>query len=155
MEEMLRLEGIERIYKTGKAKVHALKNVTIAITSGEFVSIAGPSGSGKSTLLNILGCLDSPDEGKVFFNDRDVHRLNDDEQSEFRNREIGFIFQSFNLIPVLNVYENIELPLVFRPGAIDKNKVSAKIHDLIEKVGLKDEIAHRPNELSGGQQQRV
>ncbi len=148
---IIKLENISKTYKMGKTAVAALKNVFLEIEKGDFACLMGPSGAGKSTLLHLMGCLDTPTEGKVYFDDNDLSTLKDEELAIYRNRKIGFVFQNFGLIPVLNVYENVEYPLL-----IGKKRVNrSKILELIELVGLKDYIKHRPEELSGGQKQRV
>jgi putative ABC transport system ATP-binding protein len=135
----------------GKVEIMALQNVNLDIEKGEFISLMGPSGAGKSTLLHIIGCLDNPTEGSVEIYDQKIQSMKDNQLSVFRNRHIGFIFQSFNLMSVLNVYENVEYPLMIRGEKVDKQKVL----NTIESVGLIDYLKHRPDELSGGQRQRV
>lgn len=149
--KIVKCENVSKVYKLGKVEVSALRGVSIEIEEGDFVCIMGPSGAGKTTLLNLIGCIDIPTEGKIWINDRDVTTMNDNDLSEFRNKFIGFIFQSFNLIPVLNLYENIEYPLLLGGQKVDKDW----IYYLIERVGLKEFIKHKPDELSGGQRQRV
>jgi len=140
-------------YKVGQIKVHALKNITFEIQNGEFVSIMGPSGSGKSTLLNLIGCLDKSSSGTYILDGTSVEKLNDNQLSEIRNRFIGFVFQSFNLLGELNALQNVEIPLIYR-GI--RGKVRRKMaEEALEKVGLKDRMKHLPTQLSGGQQQRV
>jgi putative ABC transport system ATP-binding protein len=148
------LKNVKKVYDVGKTKVHALRHVDIAIPQGEFVTIAGPSGSGKSTLLNLIGCLDYPTEGEVWLGDRIVSRMTEKDLNGVRLRTIGFIFQSFNLIPVLNVRENIELPLLARREISPRERREC-VQYFMEEVGLEDHARHRPQELSGGQQQRV
>ncbi|BCZ45017.1 ABC transporter ATP-binding protein [Clostridium gelidum] len=149
--EILRIENLCKTYGKGDNKVEALKNVTFSINKGEFVSIIGPSGSGKSTLLNIMGGLDTQTSGKVLLDDRDIFVMKEKELSVFRRRNIGFIFQAFNLVPELNVEENIVLPIL-----LDNKKPNKKyINELLEILGLSDRKNHLPNQLSGGQQQRV
>lgn len=149
---MIILEGknLNKTYNS-KVKVNALKNVNISATKGEFLSIVGTSGSGKSTLLHILGGLDRPTSGKVFINNVDIFNLKDDELTIFRRRNIGFIFQSYNLIPVLNVYDNIIFPIELDGNKIDKDF----LEDILNTLEIKDKIHSMPNELSGGQMQRV
>ena len=137
----------------GDVEVHALRGVSISFGRGEYVAICGASGSGKSTLLNLLGCLDRPTSGRYFLNNEDVAKYNDDELSEIRCKYIGFVFQSFNLIPQLTLLENVEVPLFYQ-GLLAKER-EQKARELIELVDLSDRSHHRPNELSGGQQQRV
>lgn len=149
--EILRIENLSKIYGEGENKVEALKDVNLSINKGEFVAIVGASGSGKSTLLHLLGGLDRPTEGKVIIDDKNIFDSKDDELSIFRRRKVGFIFQFFNLIPVLDVEENIELPVV-----LDNEKVDKKYLDGIIKIlNLDNRRNHLPSELSGGQQQRV
>ena len=147
------LEEVRKIYQMGTAKVMALDGVTLEFLGGSFWAIMGPSGSGKSTLLNLLGCLDRPTSGKYSFQGHDVSTLDDNALSELRLRELGFIFQSFNLIPQLTVEENIELPLYYLGW--EHARSSARAKELAEIVGLSERLSHRPMELSGGQQQRV
>jgi putative ABC transport system ATP-binding protein len=150
----IRVVELKKDYELGKTRVPALQGVTISIDTGEFVTIAGPSGSGKSTLLNLIGCLDYPTSGEVWIGDIRVSSLNEGRLNRIRLRTIGFIFQSFNLIPVLNVYENIELPLLIHPdvsSAERRNRVEA----VIDAVGLSPQRKQKPAELSGGQRQRV
>lgn len=150
---MIVAENIKKRYITGKIDFLALKGVSLKIEKGEFTAIMGPSGCGKSTLMNILGCLDKLTEGKYILNGRDVSHLSDNELAAIRNKEIGFVFQSFNLLPRITVLENVELPMVYAGiGAGERRK---KAFEAIEKVGLEDRIKHRPNEISGGQKQRV
>ncbi len=150
----IRLIDLKKDYDLGKTKVRALQGVSISIGKGEFVTIAGPSGSGKSTLLNLIGCLDFPTSGEVWIGDMPVSSLNERRLNRIRLRTIGFIFQSFNLIPVLNVYENIELPLLIHPdvSAFERKK---RVEALIDAVGLSLQKKQKPAELSGGQRQRV
>jgi putative ABC transport system ATP-binding protein len=150
---LIRLEGITKVFFTDEVETHALSGIHLEIKAGEYVSINGPSGCGKSTLLSILGLLDTPTDGEYKLNNRPVESLNHAERARIRNREIGFIFQSFNLIGDLNVYENVELPLTYRrmPSAERKKRV----HEALEKVGMSHRSKHLPSQLSGGQQQRV
>ncbi|NLW48166.1 MAG: ABC transporter ATP-binding protein [Firmicutes bacterium] len=148
---LIRVKDVSKIYKMDKVEISALKNVNLDIDKGDFIALMGPSGAGKSTLLHIIGCLDLPTEGSLEIFGREIRNMKDKELSIFRNRHIGFIFQSFNLMPVLNVYENVEYPLMIRGGKVDREKV---LHT-IESVGLLDYLKHRPDELSGGQRQRV
>ncbi|MDD2890684.1 MAG: ABC transporter ATP-binding protein [bacterium] len=144
---------VSKIYKMGKIEVQALKGVSIQIEEGEYLTIMGPSGSGKSTLMHILGCLDTPTSGIYFLGGKRVDNLDDDTLAEIRNKEIGFVFQSFNLIPRVKAYENVELPLLYRgtpPKEAQKQAIEA-----LNLVGLGDRINHKPNELSGGETQRV
>lgn len=150
---MIELENIKKIYSLGGEEVHALDGVSLNVMEHEFVAIVGASGSGKSTLMNIIGCLDTPDEGNYYIDGQDVTSLSEHDLAVMRNRKIGFIFQQFNLLPKLTAYENVELPLIYQglPGQERKERVE----DALEKVGLSRRMYHRPNQLSGGQQQRV
>lgn len=150
---MISIKNVTKEYRLGKSVVHALQGVDLEINQGEFVSICGPSGSGKTTLLNLIGCLDSPTTGEVLVMDNNVARLSDTALSKLRNTTIGFIFQSFNLIPVLTAYENVEYPLVML-GLSEKEK-RERVLKMLGEVGLSNFIKHRPDELSGGQRQRV
>ncbi|MCM8829641.1 MAG: ABC transporter ATP-binding protein [Candidatus Omnitrophica bacterium] len=150
---ILKLENITKTYILGHISITALKNISIAIEEGTHISLMGPSGSGKTTLLNILGCLDRPTSGRYYIDGKEVSSLNDDELSEIRSRKIGFVFQSYNLIPHLTVIENIGLPLFYQ--GIDEKIITQKAMEMAEMVGLGDRIKHKPAELSGGQQQRV
>jgi len=152
---IVELKDVKKIYPLGKVSVEAVKGVSLSIEKGDFVSIAGPSGSGKTTILNMVGCIDTPTEGSVVINEQPTSGLTDKEITRLRHQVIGFIFQSFNLIPVLNVFENIEFPLLLGKEKISKQEKQEWINYLIEKVGLSDWKTHRPNELSGGQRQRV
>jgi putative ABC transport system ATP-binding protein len=149
----IRIREMRKIYRIGKITVPALNGVDLDIASGEFVSIMGPSGSGKSTLMNIIGALDIPTSGSYLLDDVDVGKLNDNELAAIRNKKIGFVFQTYNLLSRANVSGNVELPLIYTKDRV-RNK-RKKILDSIESVGLTDWIKHRPNELSGGQKQRV
>ncbi len=150
---LIEIKDVYKIYNPGENEVRALDGVSLSIEEGEFVAIIGQSGSGKSTLMNTLGLLDRPTSGEYFLSGRDVATLTDDEQSEIRNKQIGFIFQGFNLIPSLTAIDNVELPLVYRGMKKDeRNKLSM---DALERVGLGKRIHHRPSQMSGGQQQRV
>ncbi len=152
---IIRMKDVKKDYPLGKTTVHAVKGVSFEITKGDFISIAGPSGSGKSTILNMIGCIDTPTAGTVEINGKITSDLNDFQITGLRHQVIGFIFQSFNLIPVLNVYENIEFPLLLGKNKRDKKETEDWISFLIEEVGLKEWTKHKPNELSGGQRQRV
>ena len=151
--EIIKLEKLSKIYRIGKVEIPALKGVSFSIREGDHLSIMGPSGSGKTTLLNILGCLDRPSGGKYLMQEKDISFLSDDELSEIRSRRIGFIFQTYNLIPQLTVLENIGIPLFYQ-GA-EERIIREKAYGLAKRVGLENRIMHRPPELSGGQQQRV
>lgn len=153
MDTLIEVKNLMKIYNPGENEVRALNDVSLHIERGEFVAIIGQSGSGKSTFMNMLGCLDVPTSGSYYLNGKDVAGLSDDELSEIRNKEIGFIFQGFNLIPNLTALENVELPLIYR------NVPAAKRYELsvtsLKKVGLEHRMNHKPSEMSGGQQQRV
>src|SRR5262245_31221883 len=150
---LIQLEGVTKVFLTDEVETHALAGIHMDIRNGEFVSIAGPSGCGKSTLLSILGLLDSPTEGTYLLNGKPVARLNVSERARIRNREIGFIFQSFNLIGDLTVFENVELPLTYRGMKSAERK--GRTTEALEKVGMAHRAKHLPSQLSGGQQQRV
>ncbi|MBS6701599.1 MAG: ABC transporter ATP-binding protein [Clostridiales bacterium] len=149
--EILRVEHLSKIYGSGDTAVHALDDVSFTVEKGEFVAIVGPSGSGKSTLMHILGGVDSPTSGKVFVDGTEIGMLDETKLAIFRRRQIGLIYQFYNLIPVLNVKENITLPLLLDGREVDEQTLS----DLVETLGLTDRLGHLPNQLSGGQQQRV
>jgi len=150
---LIQLDDVTKIFFTEEVETHALSGVTLNISRGEYVSIAGPSGCGKSTLLSILGLLDSPSEGAYTLNGRSVENLKHAERARIRNREIGFIFQSFNLIGDLTVYENVELPLTYR--GMGKTERKNRVQEVLERVGMANRAKHLPSQLSGGQQQRV
>lgn len=150
---MIELRGISKVYKNGDIEVAAIQDIDLVIERGEFVAIMGPSGSGKSTLMNILGCLDVPTAGTYALDGEQVQSLTEEELAGVRNRKIGFVFQSFNLLPRQTVLGNVELPMMY--GGIDKEERRRRALDLLDKVGLSDRVHHRPNELSGGQRQRV
>src|SRR6267142_809978 len=152
-ESLIFLDGVTKVFVTDEVETHALAGIHLDIQKGEYLSIAGPSGCGKSTLLAILGLLDSPSDGTYILNSKPVQGLKLSERARIRNREIGFIFQAFNLIGDLTVYENVELPLTYRgmPGAERKKRV----HEALERVGMSHRVKHYPSQLSGGQQQRV
>ncbi|NCB97121.1 MAG: ABC transporter ATP-binding protein [Bacteroidia bacterium] len=152
-QEVIRIKGIKKIYKVGNQEVRALNGVDIQINKNEYVAIMGPSGSGKSTMMNILGCLDSPSEGEYILNGTDVSKMDDNELAVIRNKEIGFIFQSFNLLPRYTALDNVALPLIYSGESREKREDRARV--ALENVDLKDRMHHKPNELSGGQRQRV
>lgn len=152
-EEIIRLTDITRTYKVGLELVKALRAVSLSIYRNEFVALMGPSGSGKSTLMNILGCLDTPTSGQYILNNKDVSKLNDNELAEIRNKEIGFVFQTFNLLPRSTALENVMLPQIY--AGIGKVQRLERASEVIASVGLSDRAKHKPNELSGGQRQRV
>lgn len=148
---VIEIENVKKIYQMGETEVAALRGVSLQIEKGEMVAIMGPSGSGKSTLMNIIGCLDQPSEGTYRLDSMDVHKMDDDQLAEIRNKKIGFVFQSFNLLPRTAAIDQVELPMVYA-GAPDRRQ---RALNALTQVGLKERIHHRPNELSGGQQQRV
>lgn len=150
---LIRMEGIWRTYEMGQEKVHALRGIDLVIHPNEYVAIIGPSGSGKSTLMNIIGCLDTPTAGRYWLNGRLVSEMDDDELAYIRNREIGFVFQLFNLLPRATALHNVELPLIYA-GVPAKERLE-RARQALEMVDLGDRMHHRPNELSGGQRQRV
>lgn len=153
MSEIIRTSEIARKYVMGAETIHALKSISISIKKGEYVAFMGPSGSGKSTLMNIIGCLDTPSSGIYILNDHDVSDLDENELAEIRNKEIGFVFQTFNLLPRSTALENVALPLVY--AGMGKSDREERALEVLEGVGLGDRATHRPNELSGGQRQRV
>jgi putative ABC transport system ATP-binding protein len=150
---MIRLEGVSRTYLLGHEPVHALVDITEHVEVGEHVAIMGPSGSGKSTLLNVLGCLDRPDAGTYWLDGREVGKLADDELTDVRRHLIGFVFQSFHLVPRLTAAENVELPMIF--AGVSRSERRQRTSEALAAVGLADRMSHRPNELSGGERQRV
>ncbi|WKE65629.1 ABC transporter ATP-binding protein [Gallaecimonas kandeliae] len=150
---MIQLEGISKVYQTDEMETHALRGVDLTISKGDYLSISGPSGCGKSTLLSILGLLDTPSAGRYTINGQDVTLLDSDQRSEVRNRNIGLVFQSFNLIDGLSVAENVALPLHYR--GIPRDEIKDKVSNALNQVELGHRLSHRPNQLSGGQQQRV
>ena len=150
---IITVDNINKTYKNGSLELQVLKNISFKVDKGEFLAIMGSSGSGKSTMMNILGCLDNQYEGKYILDGIDISKSSENELSEIRNKKIGFIFQSFNLLPRLTALENVELPLVY--SSVPKEERHKRANELLEMVGLKDRTHHRPNELSGGQRQRV
>lgn len=153
MQSIIHLENIRKSYYLGKHELQVLKGISLDIFKNEYVALMGPSGSGKSTLMNILGCLDSPSAGNYFLNGKDVSRMPDNDLAEVRNKEIGFVFQQFNLLPRLTAAENVALPLVY--GGINRKERQERAMDVLRRVKLDDRSHHKPNELSGGQAQRV
>lgn len=152
-ESIISLSKIAREYLVGTEHIYALRNITLEIYKNDYVALMGPSGSGKSTLMNVIGCLDTPSAGEYVLNSKSVARMSDDELAEVRNKDIGFVFQTFNLLPRQSALENVMLPLVY--AGIPKALRKQKAEHALEQVGLKDRMHHRPNELSGGQRQRV
>ena len=150
---LIHLTNLARLYQMGAETVHALRDVSLEIERGEYVAIMGPSGSGKSTLMNLIGCLDTPTSGRYELNGTDVSEMDDNQLAEVRNREIGFIFQTFNLLPRSNALRNVELPLIY--AGVDSVTRRQMALDALASVGLADRVHHKPNELSGGQRQRV
>ncbi len=150
---LISVRDIKKTYIMGKTVVHALRSITLDIEPNEYIALMGPSGSGKSTLMNILGCLDTPTSGTYLLKGRDVSHLDDDELAHIRNHEIGFVFQTFNLLPRLTALENVALPLVY--AGVSRAEREQRAAEVLEAVGLKERMTHKPNELSGGQRQRV
>lgn len=151
--EIIKIENLTKVYENGEIQVTALKDVTVTVNQGEFIAIMGASGSGKSTLMNILGCLDRPTEGHYYLEGIDVKEKSDNELSAVRNKKIGFVFQSFNLIPRTSAIQNVELPMIY--GKVGGEERETRALQLLDSVGLRDRAHHMPNELSGGQKQRV
>lgn len=152
-ESVIETRNLVKSYKLGTDKVPVLHNVNIKIAKGDYCAIMGQSGSGKSTLLNILGCLDIPDKGEYLFNERSVATFSSSQLADIRNREIGFVFQNFNLLPKLTIFANVELPLIY--GNVGKKERKIKVETVLKRFGLWERHAHKPNEISGGQKQRV
>ena len=150
---MIKMEKIWRIFDIGKVQVEALRGIDLTIKEGEFMAIMGPSGSGKSTLMHIMGCLDTPSKGSYTLDGEKIEDLDDNKLAEIRNEKVGFVFQSFNLLPYASAYENIELPLIFK--GVNSSQRKKKVLEVLEQVDLSDRMDHKPSELSGGQQQRV
>ncbi|MCI5080304.1 MAG: ABC transporter ATP-binding protein [Saprospiraceae bacterium] len=153
MKSVISVDSLKKTYIMGTTEVHALKSITLNIDSNEYVALMGPSGSGKSTLMNLLGCLDTPSAGDYILNGTNVSTMTDAELAEVRNKEIGFVFQTFNLLPRLSALENVALPLVY--GGVSKRERLDRAQEVLAAVGLGDRVDHKPNELSGGQRQRV
>ncbi|NLP08778.1 ABC transporter ATP-binding protein [bacterium] len=150
---LIQLVNLSKVYDIGAVRVEALRSINLSIERNEYVAIMGPSGSGKSTLMNVLGCLDTPTDGEYLLNNNRVSEMDDDQLAEIRNREIGFVFQTFNLLPRANALHNVELPLIYNGTPTQQRRQLAK--EALAKVGLEDRMHHKPNELSGGQRQRV
>jgi putative ABC transport system ATP-binding protein len=150
---LIEINDVSKIYLMGQTKVYALNQLSCAIEQGEYVALMGPSGSGKSTLMNIIGCLDTPTSGDYRINDQSVSRMTDDDLADLRNQEIGFVFQTFNLLPRMSALENVGLPLVY--AGVSKRERLERAEQALISVGLGDRVDHKPNELSGGQRQRV
>ena len=153
MQPVISVNQLRKTYIMGSQEIHALKSITVDIQRNEYVALMGPSGSGKSTLMNLLGCLDTPSEGDYILNEENVSQLSDSELAEIRNKEIGFVFQTFNLLPRLSSLENVALPLVY--AGMSRSKRLERAQEVLEMVGLGERVHHKPNELSGGQRQRV
>lgn len=153
MKTLITIEGLRKTYQIGTQEVHALDGLDLNIAANEYVALMGPSGSGKSTLMNVLGCLDSPTAGSYHLNGQNVANLDEDALAEIRNREIGFVFQTFNLLPRYSALENVALPLIY--AGMSKQDRMQRAEEVLDMVGLKDRMIHKPNELSGGQRQRV
>ncbi|GJM33204.1 MAG: macrolide ABC transporter ATP-binding protein [Saprospiraceae bacterium] len=153
MNAIISVQNLQKIYIMGTTQVNALQDISLDIQKNEYVALMGPSGSGKSTLMNLLGCLDTPTSGEYWLNGNQVSKMIDSELAEIRNKEIGFVFQTFNLLPRLSALENVALPLVY--GGVSKKARLDKAMEVLDEVGLGDRVDHRPNELSGGQRQRV
>jgi putative ABC transport system ATP-binding protein len=151
--DVIRMEGVRKVYRSGQAAVEALRGVDLVVRGGEFVAVVGASGSGKSTLMNLMGCLDTPTAGSYRLHGEEVRTMTPDQLADVRNRRIGFVFQNFNLIPEISAAENVELPLVF--GGVAPRRRRERARELLGRVGLADRTEHRPTELSGGQMQRV
>lgn len=151
--DIIHMSGIRKVYDTGKVTVEALRGIDLEVSLGEMVALIGPSGSGKSTLMNLIGCLDTPTEGHYELRGERVAGLRREQLAEIRNRRVGFVFQSFNLLPQISAYENIEMPMLF--GGLSRRKRRERVMELLERVGLQDRMTHKPTELSGGQMQRV
>ncbi|MDP2174592.1 MAG: ABC transporter ATP-binding protein [Bacteroidota bacterium] len=153
MSHLIDIKGVQKIYKLGTELIYALKHIDLYIDKGEYVALMGPSGSGKSTLMNVIGCLDSVSNGTYILNGQDVSKMTEADLANVRNKEIGFVFQTFNLLPRMDALENVALPLIY--AGVSKKERLQIAEQILEKVGLKDRIHHKPNELSGGQRQRV
>ncbi|QUH25948.1 ABC transporter ATP-binding protein [Serpentinicella alkaliphila] len=153
MENIIQLNNVKKIYRMGDEKIYALKNVDLSIKQGEFICLLGTSGSGKSTLLNLMAGLEKPTKGEIIIKNKSIEKMNEKQLAKFRQENIGFVFQSYNLLPMLTAIENVSLPLIFR-GVSKKNRIKAAAK-MLQSVGLGDRLNHKPSEMSGGQQQRV
>ncbi|HEV2063270.1 MAG TPA: ABC transporter ATP-binding protein [Thermoanaerobaculia bacterium] len=153
LPNIIEMQSIRKVYDTGKIKVEALKGIDLVVTPGEFMAVVGPSGSGKSTLMNLIGCLDTPSDGRYSLAGEDVSKLGKDELADVRNRRVGFVFQGFNLLSAISAFENVEMPLVF--GGVPPRERRRRVEELLARVGLADRMEHKPTELSGGEMQRV
>lgn len=153
MKPIISVEHLRKMYIMGKTQVNALQDITLDVFKNEYLALMGPSGSGKSTLMNLIGCLDTPTSGTYWLNDIEVSTMTDDELAHVRNKEIGFVFQTFNLLPRLTALENVALPLVY--AGVPRKQRLTKAQEVLDSVGLGDRVTHKPNELSGGQRQRV
>ena len=151
--ELIEMRGIRKDYEMGKTEVHALRGIDLEVKAGEFIAIIGPSGSGKSTLMNLIGCLDRPSEGEYYLDGNKVDEMGDDDLARIRNKKIGFVFQTFNLLPRTNCLHNVELPLLY--SQVSRRDRGRKAREMLELVGLGERLRHNPNELSGGERQRV
>ena len=151
--DAIQIENVSKVYRVGEVETHALNDVSLTMAAGEFTALVGPSGSGKTTLLQLIGCLDKPDQGAVKIKGQDVTRFSANQRADLRRKEIGFIFQFFALVPVLNAYENVELPLLL--SNVKAAERRARVTELLNVVGLADRAKHRPDQMSGGEQQRV
>ena len=150
---IIEMQAIRKTYDTGRVKVEALKGIDLVVAPSEFLAVVGPSGSGKSTLMNLIGCLDTPSDGRYRLAGEDVSKLGKDELADVRNRRVGFVFQGFNLLPAISAFENVEMPLVF--GGVTPRQRRRRVEELLARVGLADRMEHKPTELSGGEMQRV
>lgn len=153
MKKVIEIHNITRDFQLGQETVHVLKGIDLSINKGEYVAIMGPSGSGKSTLMNLLGCLDTPTSGSYVLNGKDASKMSDDELADIRNKEIGFVFQTFNLLPRTTALDNVALPMIY--AGASKAERNARAEEVLQNVGLADRMDHKPNQLSGGQRQRV